>query len=145
MNKQANNQENKARSPGVVSLSTSAVAAAAAPASLWCVCDAALAASRVCQPKERKSSRMQMRRERHKRGVGVRYCSGHTWSMLGLGSVCVCARDCVRLCRRVCVKCSHLCGAKTNVLLHSSFASKILLLVPLVWLLRCIPPKQPRN
>lgn len=43
----------------------------------------------------------------------------------------------------VCVQSVSICAnqAKTNVLLHSSFAFKILHLVPLVWLLEHISPK----
>lgn len=52
---------------------------------------------------------------------------------------------CLSVC--VCVESAPICAnqPKTNALLHSSFAFKILLLVPLVWILDHTLQEQPQN
>lgn len=124
----------------------------ATPASLYreCVCDGVSAVSQVCRVRERYHRRC-------KCDVKDTSPSGCFVSPLGTALLHAKARNSSRawvglsmrvcVCVRVCVLSVSICAnqAKTNVLLHSRLAFKILRLVPLVWLWEHPPPKQPRN
>lgn len=98
-----------------------------------------LAASWLCQVKERHHRECKCNtKDTNPSGCFVSPPGMMLHARAEVVCICVCVCICARACKSV-----SICAmqAKTNVLLHSSFAFKILYLVPLVWLLEHISPK----